>query len=294
MSEELAEIVEMEEEPEPETALVPTPVVSATLFRTDDPVEVIERSGVIATALADVVRKQKLANTISGREFVKVEGWTLLGSMMGVFPVVEWTRELVGDDGEQLGWEAAVEARTRDGEVVGRAEAECRRDEKHWKARDSYALRSMAQTRATSKAMRGPLGFIMTMAGYESTPSEEIPPDPELRHDGKKPPTIARSNNEWLERMMELEVRKPEQWARAAAAASGMGRTELLQRLNRVLLDLTDGEHAYDPFGPEPLGQVQAAFAAAFDGLILEPPELDPVSDTPPGRQDPHAGEEGA
>jgi hypothetical protein len=33
----------------------------------------------------------------------------------------------------------------------------------------------MAQTRATSKALRAPLGWIVTLAGYEATPSEEIP-----------------------------------------------------------------------------------------------------------------------
>jgi hypothetical protein len=33
----------------------------------------------------------------------------------------------------------------------------------------------MAQTRATSKALRVPLGFIVTLAGYEATPEAEIP-----------------------------------------------------------------------------------------------------------------------
>jgi hypothetical protein len=152
----------------------------------------------------------------------------------------------------------------------------------------------MAQTRAVSKALRAPLGFVMTIAGFEATPQEEMPPEEPLRHDGRKPPTIAQSNREWLERMEQLEVRKAEQWARAAAAASGVTRSELLQRLNRVLLDLTDGPHAYDPFSLDPIGTIQAAFAAAFDGMLLEPPELDEVSDTPPGQSDPHAAEEGA
>src|SRR5207244_10747745 len=72
------------------------------------------------------------------------------------------------------------------GEVVGAAEAMCARDEEAWgfapkgrngqalKARDEFALRSMAQTRATSKALRQPLGFVMSLAGYEATPAEEM------------------------------------------------------------------------------------------------------------------------
>ena len=51
----------------------------------------------------------------------------------------------------------------------------CSRGERTWAKRDDYALRSMAQTRAISKAMRGPLGFVMTLAGFEATPLEEMP-----------------------------------------------------------------------------------------------------------------------
>jgi hypothetical protein len=129
----------------------------------------------VADELANIVRVKKLATSISGRDHVRVEGWTLLGSMLGVFPVTVWTREMRDDDGTQRGWEARVEARTRDGSIVGAAEAECMRSEKTWRSREDYALRSMAQTRATSKALRQPLGFVMTLAGFDPTPAEEMP-----------------------------------------------------------------------------------------------------------------------
>ena len=48
------------------------------------------------------------------------------------------------------------------------------RSEKSWAGRDDFALRSMAQTRATSKALRMPLGFVVTLAGYLATPAEEM------------------------------------------------------------------------------------------------------------------------
>ena len=32
----------------------------------------------------------------------------------------------------------------------------------------------MAQTRATSKALKGPLGFVISLAGYQTTPAEEM------------------------------------------------------------------------------------------------------------------------
>lgn len=141
----------------------------ATLFRTDDPAEVLVRATDTANQLARVVRDQGLIVRIGQSDYARVEAWTMLGSLLGVYPVCVWTRKL------EDGWEARVEARTRDGAIVGAAEAECLRGERTWKNRDDYALRSMAQTRATSKALRQPLGFVMTLAGFDPTPAEEMP-----------------------------------------------------------------------------------------------------------------------
>lgn len=150
----------------------------ATLFRSDEPTEILDKAVELADTLAPVIRQRKLAVSIGNREHVLVEGWTMLGTMLGVFPVCTWTRKL------EDGWEARVEVRTRDGSVVGAAEAQCTRTEKEWgptptrgRVRDDFALRSMAQTRATSKALRQPLGFVMQLAGFEAIPAEEISQD---------------------------------------------------------------------------------------------------------------------
>lgn len=143
-----------------------------TLFGTSNPVEVIERSTQVADFLAKIIADRKLFAEIKGRKHVLVEGWTLLGSMLGVFPVMDDVREVVIDGVH--GWEATVSAKTRNGEVVGRASALCMRSEARWKTADEYAVSSMAQTRATSKALRLPLGFVMQIAGYDATPAEEM------------------------------------------------------------------------------------------------------------------------
>jgi hypothetical protein len=133
----------------------------------------------MADELNQIIRTKKLSTRIGQTNHVRVEGWTLLGSMLGVFPQTVWTRPVMEGE-EKVGWEARVEARTRDGALVGAAEAECLRSEKTWRSRDDYALRSMAQTRATSKALRQPLGFVVSLAGYDPTPAEEMPPAAEL------------------------------------------------------------------------------------------------------------------
>lgn len=159
------EIIDAEVEPSQELVPGGAPV---SLFRTDDPVEIVTQATAVANALADVLKSKGLTTRIGNKDYVQVEGWTLCGSMLGVFPVVEWTRKL------ENGWEARVEARTRDGAVVGAAEAECLNTETRWKTAEDYSIRSMAQTRAISKALRAPLGFIVALAGYESTPADEM------------------------------------------------------------------------------------------------------------------------
>jgi hypothetical protein len=149
-----------------------------TLFGTDDPTAVVDRASAVATALGEVINQRKLFASIGGKKHVQVEGWTLLGSMLGVFAEIEWSRPL------DNGWEARAVARTLAGNVVGAAEAMCTVNEGRWKSADTYAVRSMAQTRAVSKALRMPLGFIMHLAGYSPTPAEEVPEDQPERSRG--------------------------------------------------------------------------------------------------------------
>lgn len=156
-----------------ETGLIPTDGGPPVSLLSGSPGDRITEAKEIAKALAPIVDQKNLHITISGRKYVLYEGWTTLGALVGVFPQTVWSRRVEG--GGVAGWEARVEAHTLAGQVVGAAEAQCLRDEKNWKTRDDYALRSMAQTRAAAKALRMPLGFIMALAGYEATPAEEMP-----------------------------------------------------------------------------------------------------------------------
>lgn len=177
-----------------------------SLFHTDDPVEIIEKATAVANALKSVVASRGLITMISGREHPKVEAWQTLGSMLGVFPVKEWVREIpwpepipaalksAKDAGRSFGFEASFIAQRADGTVVGGGEAACTRTENMWKGRDDYALRSMAQTRATSKALKGPLGFVMSLAGYETTPAEEMPAEPPRQAPAPVPTPAPTSN----------------------------------------------------------------------------------------------------
>ena len=60
------------------------------------------------------------------------------------------------------------------GEVISSAEAMTTIDEPNWKTRPEFMLRSMAQTRASAKALRNVFAWIVVMAGLKPTPAEEM------------------------------------------------------------------------------------------------------------------------
>jgi hypothetical protein len=157
--------------------LVPAVIPTTTLFGTDNPNEVLEHAQEHAKVLMRVVKEQNLAVKISGAEHLRVEAWTMLGSQLGVFAVADGLPEHVEIDGV-TGFRVAVQAVTRNGDVVGRAVGYCMRDEPSWAKRPTHALAAMAETRATSRALRKPLGFIVQLAGYNPTAAEEMPPAP--------------------------------------------------------------------------------------------------------------------
>lgn len=182
------ETVEVQAEPETQALTVRTSQ-AVGLFGSDQPIQIIQKATDVATALKAVIVKQGLVSNIQGKQYPKCEAWTLLGTMLGVFPVLCWSKPVEG------GWEARVEARTKDGATVGAAEAQCLKSERNWSNRDDFALRSMAQTRATAKCLRMPLGFVMTLAGYEPTPAEEMvahhPHNPEFKKLSPEKPAAA-------------------------------------------------------------------------------------------------------
>lgn len=125
----------------------------------------------MADILKDIIRKQKMFSTIQGKDYVKVEGWITLGTLIGILPREKSVIET--EDGSYI---AEVElVNFASGTIVGGASALCSIEEARWGKADKYARRSMAVTRATGKAYRISFAWVMSMAGYEGTPAEEMP-----------------------------------------------------------------------------------------------------------------------
>jgi hypothetical protein len=223
--------------------LVPIEPASAapiTLFGTSDPRIALERMADIATALVDVIEKKNLFATINGRRHITAEGWTTLGGMVGVVPIVTSTR--ANDAGD--GIVAHVEARTLDGRLVGAADGECSRAESKWKNRDPFAIRSMAQTRGISRALRAPLGQIVVLAGYDPAGLEEMPTEtaPTPKNDPGPIPPAHRPSPEQEARVVELleKLRKQDpdvDWAERARSIAKVPYDHLTKTTMGAVID---------------------------------------------------------
>ena len=140
----------------------------------------------VANTLAPLVREQGLTvKGLNGKdkdaEYVTVEGWEVLGTMLGIVPVTTIIDEIKNDKDRIVGYRARATLYQNPiiendeivgGTVVARAEATA---DKTGFQKDLFAIASMAQTRALGKAYRMGLSWIMKMAGFEGTFAEDMP-----------------------------------------------------------------------------------------------------------------------
>ncbi len=173
----------------------------------------LELATEIANKLRAVIVEKELSVSMGGtKEHLTVEAWVTCGMMVGVSPKTEWTQEVRNPTtGELEGYKARVQAiRMATGAVIGAAESSCHFDEQN-KRRDTgelyerwlehgrpnrHAAMSMAQTRATSKALAQALRWIPVLAGYSGTPFEEMPSGGAGNGGGSKSKSKSKSNGE--------------------------------------------------------------------------------------------------
>lgn len=117
------------------------------------------------------IHDNKLWTNIQGKAYVNVEGWQFMGGMLGITANVKLLESLSTD--KEVKYRAEVEL-FKGSQRVSSGVAICSNKEKGKQYFDEYAIASMCQTRAIGKAYRIYLGWIMKMAGFESTPLEEM------------------------------------------------------------------------------------------------------------------------
>lgn len=126
-----------------------------------------------ANALMKAVGQKPKPVMIRGEQYLEYGDWQTLARFFGATASVAWSKKLVDDKGAFIGYEARAEV-LHNGLVISAAEAMCMKAEKNWNNRDEFMLRSMAQTRASAKALRNAYGWVAELAGMKSTPAEEM------------------------------------------------------------------------------------------------------------------------
>jgi len=165
----------------------------ATLFAGNTPSQLIPAATDVADRLHDVITRKHLSVRIGNSEHVRIEGWQACGTLVGVFATegagvteIPWPEIDAEAEpalarakarGLAFGFKASYRAE-KNGLEVGWGEGRVTRSERNWQTRDDYALASMAQTRGQSRALRQPLGFVVSLAGYDATPAEEMDSPP--------------------------------------------------------------------------------------------------------------------
>lgn len=138
-----------------------------------DPKEILEEAGDRAKALKEMVQRTNTSKRIGNKEHLQIEAWATIGNFYGC------TAKADDSDPVTIEGVAGAKARARvvhvaSGRVVSEAVSYCLRDEENWKQKPFFQLSSMAQTRACSKALANAFRWVVVMAGYATTPAEEM------------------------------------------------------------------------------------------------------------------------
>jgi len=151
------------------------PEATQALTIVNSPTELMHRAKNVADVCREVV--EKLAIRIKGKKYLPVEAWQTIAAAYGF---AAGARDVVR---APTGWSAVGELRRiSDGLVIATAEGFVGDDEK-WGA--EYACRAKAQTRAISRVCRSAFAFVVVLISKDlaTTPAEEMPHEPEEKHD---------------------------------------------------------------------------------------------------------------
>lgn len=171
-----------------------TAVEPSLLFAAASPDAMMTLAAETAQTIKQAIDRQHLSMKIGASEHVLNSGWQMAANTQRIVTdrdqgvtEIAWPMTLVdqvrGEDdhplkrayrlGQAFGYKASFFAK-RDGQTVGWGEARCDRTEANWRRSENNAIASMAQTRAQSKALKQPLAWVITLAGYSPTPADEM------------------------------------------------------------------------------------------------------------------------
>jgi hypothetical protein len=236
----------------------------ADLAISRSPDAVLAEASLVGKAVERLVKQRPdLVQVIGGRKHPRFELLQIVGSMFRLTTRVRETRHIICGDVE--GWEAIAEAvHVPSGQIVSVAEGMCTTDEPDWAVRPKYEWRngrrekigevsvtshqrrSMAQTRACSKALRLAIGWVLGMAGYEATAAEEVAGSDETQAALQIRRKSERTEQQAQSRVTITEAQAKRLWAIARSGGlsdeqvAGIIRTFGIEHTRQIPVDMYD------------------------------------------------------
>jgi hypothetical protein len=113
---------------------------------------------------------------ISSKSYVMVAGLQSIGSALGYSVRVVSCVHKPASEGLAGHWEAnAIVVDTNTGLEIAQGLGHVFDDESPWGKRPRFAQAAMCQTRATGRALKGAVGFLLALIGAETSFAEEMP-----------------------------------------------------------------------------------------------------------------------
>ena len=113
---------------------------------------------------------------IQGKQYVLVAGLQAIGSALGYSVRVVSCVHKAASEGLAGHWEAnAIVVDTNTGLEIAQGLGHVFDDESPWGKRPRFAQAAMCQTRATGRALKGAVGFLLALIGAETSFAEEMP-----------------------------------------------------------------------------------------------------------------------
>lgn len=160
------------------------------------PQQILKQHQEVANLLMDFVLKQNLFQQIGKNRHIYIEAWQFCGHFYGITAKERQTDPYVDELTGAAGFKSTADiVLINKDQVISSASALCLNNEDNWNVRPKYEwkngdrqqigevrvpsqqLASMAQTRAMSKALSNVLRFVVVLAGFSTTPAEEMTGD---------------------------------------------------------------------------------------------------------------------
>ncbi len=129
-------------------------------------------AGDVAAKFKHAIQTLGLIHKIKGNDYVTVSGWSTLGTMIGIHVENIEVEPFPTQNPRGFAYKAKVDLVDKNGVKIGEGAGICSNSGYQ---KEDHAVYSMAITRATGKAYRLSLAWLVEMAGYNPTPYEEMP-----------------------------------------------------------------------------------------------------------------------